>query len=242
MHMELGPRIILRFSNGVYITETVFWAAIVAAAMIIFALISTRNLQKYPKGLQAGLEIVVEYVYKFVTNTMGKRNIGFAPYIGTLFFFLLFCNALGLIGQRAPSADMNFTFAMGILVFFLIQINGIRAKGIKGYFAHYAKPFPPMIPLNIIEEIVFPVSLSFRIFGNILAGFIVVELWMHMMASFSASLHLPIPALQAVTSLIPQAFFDIFEPILQAFVFSMLTMSFISKANVFEHKEEQVNE
>jgi F-type H+-transporting ATPase subunit a len=205
--------------------------------MILFALVSTRNLKRDPKGIQAVIELIVEYVYNFVRSTMGKHNIGFAPYIGTLFFFLLFCNALGLIGQRAPSADMNFTFAMGILVFFLIQINSIRSKGIKGYFAHFTKPFPPMIPLNILEEIVFPISLSFRIFGNILAGVIVVELWMHMMASFSEKLHLPIPALQAVTTLIPQAFFDIFEPFLQAFVFSILTMSFIARATVLHHKD-----
>jgi len=230
MELELGPRIIIRFSNGVYITETVCWAVIVAIGMIIFAIVATRNMKQYPKGLQAVAELIVEYVYSFVKNTMGKHNIGFAPYIGTLFFFLLLCNALGLIGQRAATADMNFTFAMGILVFFLIQYNSVKSKGILGYLKEFAEPYPFMIPIKIIEELVFPVSLSFRIFGNILAGFIIVELYLHMMEGLSEKAHLPIPLLQAVTPLPVNAFFDVFEPLLQAFVFSILTMSFIAKA------------
>jgi len=237
MHLELGPRIIIRFSNGVFITETVCWAVIVAAAMVVFAVFATRKLERDPKGLQAVAELIVEYVYKFVGNTMGKHNLSFAPYIGTLFFFLLLCNALGLIGQRAATADMNFTFSMGILVFFLIQINSVRSRGVKGYLSHFAEPFPFMIPIKIIEEIVFPISLSFRIFGNILAGVIIIELYLHMMQSISDKLHLPIPLFQAVTPLPVNAFFDVFEPFLQAFVFSMLTMSFIARAIAVHQKD-----
>jgi len=239
MDMELGSRIIIRFSNGLFITETVCWAVIVAVAMIIFALVATRNLKEYPKGLQAVCEIIVDFVYNFVKNTMGKHNIGFAPFIGTLFFFLIINNALGLVGQRAATADMNFTFAMGILVFFLIQYNSIKSKGILGYFKHFAEPFPFMVPIKIIEELVFPVSLSFRIFGNILAGVIIVELYMHLMAVISQKLLLPIPLFQIVTPLPVNAFFDIFEPFLQAFVFSMLTMSFIAKAIVVHNPAEK---
>ena len=236
MELELGPRIIIRFSNGLYITETVCWAVIVAAVMIIFALLATRNLKRYPRGLQAVAELIVEYVYKFVSNTMGKHNIGFAPYIGTLFLFLLACNALGLLGQRAATADMNFCFAMGILAFFLIQINSVRSKGIRGYLKEFTEPYPFMAPIKIIEEVVFPVSLSFRIFGNILAGYIIIELFMHQMLVLSEQARLPIPLLQAVTPLPLNAFFDIFEPVLQAFVFTILTMSFIAKAIVVHNK------
>ena len=238
MEMELGPRIIIRFSNGLFITETVCWAVIVAACMIVFALVSTRNLKRDPRGLQGVAELIVEYVYKFVNETMGRHNIGFAPFIGTLFFFLIFCNALGLLGQRAATADMNFTFAMGFMVFFLIQYNSVKSKGLKNYLGHFAKPFVLMIPINIIEELVFPVSLSFRIFGNILAGVIIMELYMDLMYKISINnLHLPIPFFQAVTPLPINAFFDIFEPFLQAFVFSMLAMAFIARAIIVHGKE-----
>jgi len=236
MELEVGPRIIIRFDNGLFITETVFWAVIVAVCMIVFALVATRNLKQYPKGLQLVSEVIVEFFYNFVREKMGKHCINFAPYIGTLFIFLILCNALGLVGQRAATADINFTFAMGLVVFFLIQYNSIRSKGLLGYFKHFAEKDVPvlinilMVPIKVVEEIIFPVSLSFRIFGNILAGVIVMELFIHFMGYLSRQVHLPVPLFQIGTTLLPAAFFDIFEPFLQAFVFSMLTMAFIAKA------------
>ena len=235
--MELGPRIIIRFSNGLYITETLCWAVIVAVALIILTLIATRNLKRDPKGLQVFVEVIVEYVYKFVKNNMGKHNMAFAPFIGTIFLFLLFSNALGLIGQRAATADMNFAFSMGLTVFFVIQYNSIRSRGILGYLKHFAEPVIFMVPIKIIEELVFPVSLSFRLFGNILAGVIIIHIFLGMMSSMSSSIGLPIPLLQAVTPLPAMAFFDMFEPVLQAFVFSMLTMVFVARAIVVHGKE-----
>jgi F-type H+-transporting ATPase subunit a len=164
---------------------------------------------------------------------MGKRNLSFAPYIGTLFLFLLFGNMLGLLGFRPITADMNTTFAMSVLVFFLIQINAIRSAGVGHYLKHFAEPYPFMIPIKILEEFTFPVSLSFRLFGNILAGVIIVELAMEGLHAASIdTLHLPLPFLQVPIRLPLNLFFDLFEPVLQAFVFTMLTMSFIAKAIV----------
>jgi F-type H+-transporting ATPase subunit a len=238
MSEDIGARIILRIVggplDGIVITETALWAAIVAAGMIVAGLLAARKLERYPKGLQAFAELIVETVYKFVGNTMGKRNLSFAPYIGTLFLFLLFCNMLGLIGVRPVTADLNATFAMSALVFMLIQINAIRSGGLKHYFQHFAEPFPFMIPIKIMEEFTFPVSLAFRIFGNILAGVIIIDLAKEALHSLSMeTLRLPIPLFMAVIPLPLNAFFDIFEPILQAFVFTMLTMSFLAKAIVF---------
>ncbi|MDR1816360.1 MAG: F0F1 ATP synthase subunit A [Clostridiales Family XIII bacterium] len=239
MEMNLGPRVIFLFPNGFYITETVVWAVIVAICMILWAVLSTRRMEKVPRGVQIVNELIVETVYNFVKNTMGPHCKAFAPYIGTLFFFLLINNALGMLPgadgkpSRASTADMNFTFAMGVLVFFLIQINSIRSKGGLGYIKHFAEPLPFMVPLKILEEITFPISLSFRIFGNILAGVIIMDLFFHLMHFVSESLlgafGERVPVFQAVVPLFPNAFFDMFEPFLQAFVFCMLTMSFISR-------------
>ncbi|MDR1496142.1 MAG: F0F1 ATP synthase subunit A [Clostridiales Family XIII bacterium] len=237
MSEGLGARVIFRVVggplDGVVITETTIWAVIVAIGIIIFALLSVRKLDRYPKGLQAAAELIVEYVYKFVHDTMGKRNLSFAPYIGTLFLFLLFGNALGLLGFRPITADMNTTFAMSSIVFILIQASAIRSGGFGHYLKHFAEPFPFMVPIKIMEEFTFPISLSFRIFGNILAGVIIMELAMEGLHSLSLhTLHLPLPFLQIALPLPLNAFFDIFEPVLQAFVFTMLTMSFIAKAIV----------
>jgi F-type H+-transporting ATPase subunit a len=161
---------------------------------------------------------------------MGKDKLSFAPFIGTLFLYLLVANALGLIGIRAVTADMNMTFALGLLIFFIIQYNSIRTKGALGYIKHFAEPYPFMVPIKILEEFTFPVSLSFRIFGNILAGVIVMELVLEGLSYLSGMAQLPIPLFQAIIPLPLNVFFDVFEPVLQAFVFSMLTMSFIAKA------------
>ncbi|MDR0519015.1 MAG: F0F1 ATP synthase subunit A [Clostridiales Family XIII bacterium] len=226
-HIEGGPL------DGLVITETACWAVIIAIGLIIFGIACTRKMGRYPKGAQALGELIVETVYKFVSDTMGKRNLSFAPYIGTLFLFLLFSNMLGLFGFRPVTADMNATFAMSVLVFFLIQINAIRSAGIGHYLKHFAEPYPFMVPIKILEEFTFPISLSFRLFGNILAGVIIVELAMEGLHAMSIeTLHLPLPFLQIPVRLPLNLFFDLFEPVLQAFVFTMLTMSFIAKAIV----------
>jgi F-type H+-transporting ATPase subunit a len=239
----LGPRVIFYIKggplDGLLVTETAIWAVVVSVGLIIFGVRAGRNLRRYPKGLQSYAELIVEYVYKFVKETMGKHNMAFAPFIGTLFLFLLFANALGLIGLRPVTADMNATFALAIIVFFLIQINSIRSRGFGHYLKHFAEPYPFMLPIKIMEEFTFPISLSFRLFGNILAGVIIMDLAFSALKSLSLkTLHLPIPLLQTVIPLPLNAFFDIFEPILQAFVFTMLTMSFIAKAIVVSNRGE----
>jgi len=231
MGEHIGPKIIIEFSNGFYITETVIWCWVVVAALITLSLLATRNLKRNPKGLQAWAELIVETVYRYVHDTMGKRNMAFAPFIGTLFMFLLFSNALGLLLFRPVTADLNAAFALSFMVFFVIQFNSIKAKTLKGYLVHFIKPSPLMLPINILEEFTFPVSLGFRLFGNILAGVIVMDLVFEALGWISTSaMRLPIPLLQTVLPLPLNAFFDMFEAVLQAFVFSMLTMAFIAKA------------
>jgi F-type H+-transporting ATPase subunit a len=234
---NLGPKVIIWFDKGplkgFYITETVFWAIIVAIFLIIVCLLSVRNLKRIPTGGQGVAELIVEYVYKFVHDNMGKHCMAFAPFIGTLFLFLLVSNALGLIGLRPVTSDMNATFGMAIVVFLVIQYNAITSGGIKHYIKHFAEPYPFMIPIKIVEEFTFPISLSFRIFGNILAGVIVMALVFSGLGYLSEEIiGLPIPLFETVIPLPLNLFFDVFEPILQAFVFSMLTMAFISKGIV----------
>ena len=241
---NLGPRVIIWFDEGplagLRITETAIWAVIVSILLVIFALVSTRKLKKYPKGVQAYVEFIVELVYKYVKDVMGKQNLAFAPFIGTLFLFLLVSNAMGLFGIRPVTADLNTTFALALLVFFLIHYNAIRSGGIKHYLKEYTKPFAVFAPVNILGEFSFPISLAFRLFGNILAGVLVMTLVLIALEKLSIGvLHLPIPFLQIGIPIPLNLFFDMFEAVLQAFVFSMLTMAFISKAIVVRNPEEK---
>lgn len=230
---HLGPRKIIGFFDGqLFITETVFFGLIVAAVLVIFALLSTRKMQRDPKGLQLVAEIIVDGIYKLVGSTMGPKNIGYAPYMGTLFIYLIFCNALGLFGFRPVTTDVNMAFAMSSATFVIIQASSIRSKGLGGHLKHYTEPYPFMVPIKIIEDISFPISLAFRLFGNITGGMIIMALAFQALHSFTDKLDIHIPFFTFLIPLPLNLFFDVFEPVLQAFIFTMLTMAFVSMAVV----------
>ncbi len=230
---HLGPRKIIGFFDGsIFITETVLFALIIAAVMILFAFISTRKLERDPKGLQLMAELIVSGIYNLTRKTMGEKNVKFAPYMGTLFIFLLLANSAGLFGIRPVTADVNTAFALSIVTFCIIQWSSIRSRGLKGHVKHYGEPYPFMYPIKIIEDVAFPVSLAFRLFGNITGGMIVMALAFQGLGAVSGMIGSKIPFLQFLIPLPLNLFFDVFEPILQAFIFLMLTMSFITMATV----------
>jgi len=225
--MELGVKKIIGIGNF-YITETVIFAWIVSAVMIAFAFIATRKLEKVPKGIQLYVEYIVESIYNLVAQTMGKQNINFAPYIGTLFIFLLIGNLLGLLDLRPISANINTTFALAAITFFLIQYSSIKSRGFKGYIKNMSYPYAFMLPINIIGELSFPVSLAFRLFGNILGGTIIMMLAYSGLEHLSAIISEKVPIFLIAIPLPLNLFFDIFEAILQSFIFTMLSMVFIA--------------
>ena len=236
---HIGPKILVKFNDGaVTITDTVVWGWIVAAVMIILALWLAKNLQRLPSKRQVVGEIIVEFVYNMTRRTMGAHNINFAPYIGTLFLFLLLANGLGLFGFHPITADVNLTFALSTITFFLIQYNSIKSMGFKGKLHHMCDPFPFLFPLKIIEAISQPISLGFRLFGNILAGTLVMGLLLAALGGLSAALSLKIPIFQAVIPLPAALFFDVFHPLIQAYIFTMLTMVFISM-EIVKHGDEE---
>jgi F-type H+-transporting ATPase subunit a len=237
---HIGPKIFMKFDNGFYITETVVAAVIVSVILIVLTTWLTGNMQKVPKGKQVVAEMIVKGIYDLVTSSMGKHCERFAPYMGTLFMFLILGNMLGLFGFRPTTADVNMTFALSGTTFLMIQYNGFKTMGFKGKIKHMADPLPFMFPLKIIEEISFPISLSFRLFGNILGGVIIMALIKNGLYGLTEMIvgampsigEFHLPFLQAVSPLPANLFFDVFEPILQAFIFTMLTMVFVGMAVV----------
>ncbi|MGL4483392.1 MAG: F0F1 ATP synthase subunit A, partial [Anaerovoracaceae bacterium] len=118
--MEIGPRIIIKFGeSGVFITETVLFSAIVAIVLIVLCIWLASGLQKVPKGKQVIAETIVMGIYNLVRDTMGPAARAYAPYIGTLFLFLLLGSMLGFFGQRPITADVNTAFAMSGITFIL---------------------------------------------------------------------------------------------------------------------------
>lgn len=178
--------------------------------------------------LQLGIEYFVEFFYNISRSTMGERNIALAPYIGTIGIFLLLSNMVGLIGMRkVPTTDYSVALGFAITTFFVVQSNQLRAHGAKGYVKELFEPFPFFLPLNLLEKVTPILSLSLRLFGNITAGVIIMELVYGALRSISvfAMAFIPIPL---------HFYFDIFDGFLQTMVFVILTMEFTANATAAE--------
>lgn len=231
--MEFGAKIIYTFSEdipligGFRLTETVTTTWVIMAILIIGSSILTKNLERIPKGVQNALEVFVDAIYNLTASTMGEDKSGFAPYIGTLILYLALSNISGLFAVRPPTADLNTTLALSLMTFFLIHFNGIRKKGFGGYIKGFTEPFVALTPINVIGEIATPISLSFRLFGNMVGGLIIMSLVYSALAGFSGG---SIPFLQFGIPVALHAYFDLFSGLLQTFIFTMLSMIFISGA------------
>ena len=233
-----GPKIFFEIPifGGLPINQTMVSSWLVMGTIILLAYLGTRKLEKIPSKPQLIAEGYVGAVYGLVEQTMGKDKLGFAPYIGTLFAFSLFSSLSSLVGLRPPTADLNTTLGWALITFFLVQANGIRKKGIAGYLKGFLEPLPLLLPLNIISEVANPISLSFRHFGNIAGGMVITMLLYNFLAWLS-SLVLgflrfidAIPLLQIGIPAVLSIYFDLFTSVLQAFIFSMLTMVFVAMA------------
>lgn len=217
--------------GGVPITETITTTWIIMAVLIVSSIILTRNLNRIPRGIQNVLEMLVGGVYGLTEETMGKDKVSFAPYIGTLMLYLAIANLVGLIGIRPPTADLNMTLALALITFFMIHFNGIRRKGILGYLKGFTEPFFLLTPINLIGEVATPISLSFRLFGNLTGGSIIMALvYSALAAGTTALLGIDIPILQLGIPAVLHVYFDMFSGLLQTFIFAMLTMVFVSGA------------
>lgn len=209
-----GPAVVFDIL-GIPITETVVNTWIVMAVLIGLALLLRREYQLYPDKVQNIIETIVEGFSSLVSSTMGEKRLGFMPYMVTLFMFISFANLLGLFGLRPPTADVNGTLGLGLLTFFAIHFYGLKFKGL-GHIKGLAQPFILFLPLNIISELAKPISLSFRLFGNIFGGAVI-------MALIGGAISLFVPVL-------PSLYFELFTGLLQSFIFVMLTMVFITLA------------
>lgn len=220
--MEFGPEVIWVLNiwgKEVLVTQTVTTTWFIMGILILGAFILTRKLSLVPGKKQVVAEIVVDGIYNLTSTTMGKKFEKFAPYIGTLLLLIGISNISGLFGFRPPTADLNTTLALALMTFVLIHFTGIRVKGIGGYLKGFLEPMPFLLPLNILGELATPISLSFRLFGNIVGGLIIMTL----VYTGLGKLALIIPA-------VLHAYFDLFAGLLQSFIFAMLTMVFVSLA------------
>lgn len=191
------------------------WVVILILSIIAYAL--TRNLKLKPTKTQAALENIYQSLRDFILGNMGKEYESFVPYIGTLMIYLLVLNWFGAIGLRPPTSDVSITGSFALLTFLAVNVNAVRKNGLLGYGKGLVHPFVAMLPLNILERVMLPVTLALRLFGNMYAAVVLVELVYNALGSISIFAKLGIP-------IIFHGYFDFFDGLLQMVVFSMLTM------------------
>jgi F-type H+-transporting ATPase subunit a len=211
--------------NQIIIPNTIVNTVIAGIILSILAITAVHKAKKAdidepPSGFMNLIEIMVESINNMVVSNMGERNIKFAPFILTLISFLVVSNLSGLFTIVSPTSDYSVTLTLALIVFFTIQYNKIKSQGgMLGYMKGFAKPYAVMTPINIISEIANPVSMSFRLFGNIMSGTLIMGMLYSALGYFA-------PLITPVLHL----YFDIFSGVLQAFIFTMLTMVFINNA------------
>ena len=210
------------FGQTVWITTTHVCVLIVMLVIIGFCVAANRvvaHASEVPGTFQNIVELIIEMLDNMIGGVMGKFSPQFRNYIGTIFIFILLSNISGLFGLRPPTADYGVTFPLGIMTFVLIHYNQFRYQKVKGVIAGLCDPWPIWAPINIIGEVAVPISLSLRLFANVLSGTVMMALIYGLLSRIA----LVWPAILHV-------YFDLFSGAIQTYVFCMLTMTYITNA------------
>lgn len=203
-------------------TSVVMWiiTAVVLVLALLFRLIAfPRFSPDSPRGLQNVIELSVEAMESFARSNLNDYAGELAPYMYSLAVFMIGAAASELLGTRPPTSDIVVTLAMGLITFALINIYGVRKKGLGGRIKGMMNPSPIMLPMKIISDVAVPVSLACRLFGNMLGGMIVMDLIKSVLGGYGSGL----PAVAGL-------YFNLFHPLIQAYIFVILSMTFINEA------------
>jgi F-type H+-transporting ATPase subunit a len=197
--------------------EVMIMTWIVIFSLLCFGFLATKKKSLLPGPLQVVGELFVVHLFALTEDALGEElSKKYAPLICALFMFLLLSNWLGIIPHlEEPTKDLNTPLSFGIMGFCIAHYAGIRAKGLKAYLKGYCEPMFIMAPLNVIGELAKVISISFRLFGNIMGGAIIILVVSYLTYSI-------------ITPPFLNAFFGAFVGTIQAFVFTMLTVVYIA--------------
>jgi F-type H+-transporting ATPase subunit a len=197
--------------------EVMIMTWIVIFSLLCFGFLAAKKKSLLPDPLQVVGELFVKHLFALTEDALGEElSKKYAPLICALFMFLVLSNWLGIIPHlEEPTKDLNTPLSFGIMGFCIAHYAGIRAKGLKAYLKGYCEPMFIMAPLNVIGELAKVISISFRLFGNIMGGAIIILVVSYLTFSI-------------ITPPFLNAFFGAFVGTIQAFVFTMLTVVYIA--------------
>ncbi len=202
--------------GGIPVPESAVATWILIAGVTLVAIWLTHNMKKVPGRKQMIAETLVGFINNFCKEHLGSHWREFAPYIGTIGIYLVVANLSEFVGITPPTKDLNVTAGLALTSVFIIYGSSFRIKGFKGGLKKFAEPSPIMLPLNVLEVAIRPLSLCLRLFGNVFASFVIMEL-----VKIIVPVIVPIPL---------SLYFDAFDGIIQAVVFVFLTTLFTSEA------------
>lgn len=215
MEEVLNPHVLFVLL-GLPVTKTVVSTWVVMGFLVVLSFFLTRRLQLIPTRLQNVLELFVEAILNLIEDMSPGNGRKFLPLVGTLALFIGTSDVAGLVpGLKSPTSDFNTTLALALIVFFAVPFYGIRTRGLKNYLKSYLSPSPILAPFHIISEITRTVSLALRLFGNIMGEEIIIAILFLL-----SPLFLPLPMM----------LFSIFTGIIQAYIFTVLTVVYLSAA------------
>jgi len=223
--IEVGKHLYWEINDITFHGQVILVSSFVILLTLLFSFLGTSNKNMIPNGWQNFMESVVEFVKEIAQNQLGKEYRPWLPFIGTLFLFVFGCNWAGAVipwkliklseGEfGAPTNDINTTVALALLTSFMYFYAGLSTKGF-GYFKRYIEPTPLLLPINILEDFTKPLSLSFRLFGNILADELTVSV-----LALLVPLIVPLPVM----------LLGVFASSVQALIFSTLAGAYIAEA------------
>lgn len=203
--------------GGIPIYESVLVTWIIMVFVFLLCICVTRGLKvENPGRGQIVLESAVSGLYNFFKGVMSEDCYRYIPYLMAVAVYIAIANLIGVFGFKPPTKDINVTAALSVMSIILIEFAGLRQKGMKKWLKSFAEPVPVVLPINILEVFIRPLSLCMRLFGNILGSFVIMELLKLVCPFF----------LPSVFSL----YFDFFDGLIQAYVFVFLTALFIKEA------------
>ncbi|MBO6133839.1 MAG: F0F1 ATP synthase subunit A [Lachnospiraceae bacterium] len=222
---ELGVKTIFSI-GGIAITESILNTWILIAVFFLVCLLATRKLKvENPGRGQLLLESFVEWIQKLAKGMLGEGAASYAPFICTILIFIAMVNLCALFETRItheftfmkpPTKDLNIPIALGLVSIVVVEAAGIIGKGVKGWLKSFTQPMAAITPINVLELFIKPLSLCMRLFGNIFGAYIIMEL-----LKILVPLILPIPF---------SFYFEIFDGLIQAYVFVFLTSIYIQEA------------
>ncbi|MDP3448899.1 MAG: FoF1 ATP synthase subunit a [Eubacteriales bacterium] len=208
---------------GLSVSSTVFvsWIVIAALTLItaIIRIFVIPRFQETPRGIQLVLETAVGAINDLAKEKYGQKNEGLASYFFALAALFIGSAIVELFGVRPPTTDLSMTFTYALVTFVLINVYGIRKKGVTGRLQSFVKPNAIIAPFKLLSDLAIPISLACRLFGNMLGGMVVIELVYYALGAYSVGM----PAVLGL-------YFNAFHPLIQFFIFINLSLTFIGEA------------